>query len=477
MDSTEQQTATVDFCWQMFREYRAALKQYFLYHVVDEGRLPIDKQCLKDVMKLLMFQQWSDDEKVALHNAYAWLSKFQPGAKVVELMQQVNMQIYEECLKRDGVKLDEGERLAHLLFAAKGSVEAEELEVVDAEKRMLETELARWERIRAVEEKRQRLDEVWKQVAEHIAVLKKGVDGFESHADTASGSPMRDDRNRQRGTEITDQPRLLKSSSNPKAAAHLTPEEEELEQKRVELRILESELADRELELVNLHGDLVEFERGYMHRVGQLYAQLDDLEAQIAEAEFRRQPSNDSARTEAENSRTRARGSAAAFDNAESDDSNRRFEPSEDLKKLYREAAKTFHPDLTTDPVEKERRKKVMAELNKAYEECNEQRIRQILNEWRASPDQVKGEDTGAELVRVIRTIALVRKRLSAIKDDIEALMQSELSQLKSQVEEATKAGRDLLAEMVDQVIDRIDEAKTRLDTLMTNETVDEQRF
>jgi hypothetical protein len=99
---------------------------------------------------------------------------------------------------------------------------------------------------------------------------------------------------------MTDQPRLLKSSTNPKAAAHLAPEEEELERKRAELRILESELADLELELVSLHGDLVAFERAYMHRVGQLYAQLDDLEAQIAEAVFRRQPINDSARTEAE---------------------------------------------------------------------------------------------------------------------------------------------------------------------------------
>ena len=33
-----------------------------------------------------------------------------------------------------------------------------------------------------------------------------------------------------------------------------------------------------------------------------------------------------------------------------------------------------------------------MAEINKAYEECDEERIRQILDEWRVSPDQVEGE-------------------------------------------------------------------------------------
>ncbi|MDA1054034.1 MAG: hypothetical protein O3C40_26595 [Planctomycetota bacterium] len=186
MDLTEQQTAAVDFSWKMFREYRAALKQYFLYHIVDEGRLPTEKQCLKDVIKLLMFQQWDDAEKAPLRDAYAWLSKFQAGAEPLEFMQQMNMQLYEESLERDGVELDEVERLAHLAFASKGSVEAEDLEVVDAEKRMLETELARWERIRAVEEKRRRLDEAWKQVAEHIAVLKKGVERSEGRTDAPS---------------------------------------------------------------------------------------------------------------------------------------------------------------------------------------------------------------------------------------------------------------------------------------------------
>ena len=54
------------------------------------------------------------------------------------------------------------------------------------------------------------------------------------------------------------------------------------------------------------------------------------------------------------------------------------------------------------------------------------------------------------------------------IKDEIEALGQGELSQLKSQVEEATAAGRDLLAEMAAQVNERIDEAKTRLESLLS---------
>jgi predicted nucleic acid-binding Zn-ribbon protein len=69
----------------------------------------------------------------------------------------------------------------------------------------------------------------------------------------------------------------------------------------------------------------------------------------------------------------------------------------------------------------------------------------------------------------VIRTIALAQKRLAALKDEIEALRQGELSQLKSQVEEATAAGRDLLAEMAARVTERIDEAKTRFESLLSS--------
>jgi|688.fasta_scaffold156389_3 hypothetical protein len=146
MNYTEQKDTTDDFCWKLFCEYRVVLKQFVLYHIVDESRLPIEKQSLKSVIKLLMFNQWGEDEMNGLRNAYTWLSKFQPGAETTEKIQQMNMQFYEESLERDGVKLDKMERLAHLSLSAKGALEAEELEVVENEKRMLKTELAHWER-------------------------------------------------------------------------------------------------------------------------------------------------------------------------------------------------------------------------------------------------------------------------------------------------------------------------------------------
>lgn len=263
-------------------------------------------------------------------------------------------------------------------------------------------------------------------------------------------------------------PRLSGFTAKAGPSGFRSPEEEELEAKREELQRLQSELVESELQLANLRSELIVFERKYMEIVGSRYAELDNLEARIAEQTAHQNPTDASAQREAESARARAQESAEALGDSGRRSSGPDFEPTEALQKLYRQAARELHPDLTTDEGEKARRQKAMAEVNKAYEECDEERIRQILDEWRSSPDQIRGDDTAAELVRVIRQIAQIRKRLDAIGQEIVELRQSELSQLKSQVDEATAAGRDLLAEMADRVTERIDEAKTRLESLLS---------
>lgn len=73
------------------------------------------------------------------------------------------------------------------------------------------------------------------------------------------------------------------------------PEEEELKLKRQELQGLESKLIELELQLMSLKGELSAFERLYLKQVGVLYAELDEIEAQIAELLARRDPGNPTA--------------------------------------------------------------------------------------------------------------------------------------------------------------------------------------
>ena len=69
-----------------------------------------------------------------------------------------------------------------------------------------------------------------------------------------------------------------------------TPEEPELESKRVRLAALEAELVQRELDLTTLKAELTTIEARYLYEVGTLYAELDEIEAQIAEALARLNP-------------------------------------------------------------------------------------------------------------------------------------------------------------------------------------------
>jgi hypothetical protein len=271
---------------------------------------------------------------------------------------------------------------------------------------------------------------------------------------------MRRDR---REESVPAKPQLSGARIRTGISGFQSPEEEELEHKRKELERLRSELAESELELATLRSDLVSFERRYLEVVGSRYAELDRLEAQIAECTARSRPTDPSARQQAESARVRAKESAEALGDISREPSPLGFEPTEELKSLYRQAAKELHPDLTTDEAERVRRQRAMAELNRAYEACDEDRIRRILDEWRSSPEHIRGDDTAAELVRVIREIAQIRKRLTAIQAEIVELEQSELSRLKRQVEEASAHGRDLLADIAAQLDARIEQARTRL--------------
>jgi hypothetical protein len=63
----------------------------------------------------------------------------------------------------------------------------------------------------------------------------------------------------------------------------------------------------------------------------------------------------------------------------------------------------------------------------------------------------------------VIRKIAQVRERLAGIEEQLAAIYDSPMHQLRTSVEEAQAEGRDLLAEMARSLKSQIDDAKKNL--------------
>jgi hypothetical protein len=243
------------------------------------------------------------------------------------------------------------------------------------------------------------------------------------------------------------------------------PEERELESKKAKLASLEADLVQRELDLATLRTELAAFENGYLGTVGILYAELDQIEAQIAEAEARRRPSDLGAQEAAARARTQAEES---FQNARAIGESK-SKPTESLKKLFREVAKLIHPDLATNDADRGRRQKLMAEANRAYEDGDEVRLQAILNEWETSPESVEGEGVGPELIRVIRKNSQIQRRFVEIEAEMQQLKTADLYQLWSRTEEAKNQGRDLFKEMASQVEGEIDAARKRLAALGEN--------
>jgi hypothetical protein len=241
-----------------------------------------------------------------------------------------------------------------------------------------------------------------------------------------------------------------------------TPEDQELSKKLSELADLEDKLAQHELDLATLQAELNVFESTYLRTVGVRLAELDEIEAKIAEAKARLKPKDETMQKHATHARNKAQSSAEAT-GIPQELKREKFKPSETLKKLYREVAKSLHPDLAVDEKDRLRREKLMAEANRAYEDGDEAKLRAILDEWESSPESIKGEGTAAELVRVIRKISQIKKRLRSIEIEVTQLKKSDLYKLKRNTEKAEDKGRDLLSELAAQVEEDIAVALNRL--------------
>lgn len=243
------------------------------------------------------------------------------------------------------------------------------------------------------------------------------------------------------------------------------PEERELARKLREQERLEAELAECELRLATLRAELRTIESRYLQMVGTDYAELDELRAQMAERLAAEEPGNERLQRVACEARARANESRSAVSTNEPR-ALKAFSPSPELKRMYREAAKRIHPDLTADATDRARRQELMAEVNRAYQEGDESGIAKILDVYESSPEAVQGEGAGVELVRVIRKLSLMNNRLAEIETEFQSLINSDLYLLKVQADDAQEQGRDLLEEMAGKVRQRIADSKSRMEVL-----------
>ncbi|WP_373311835.1 J domain-containing protein [Streptomyces aurantiogriseus] len=197
-----------------------------------------------------------------------------------------------------------------------------------------------------------------------------------------------------------------------------TPEAEQARpEERLEraVRAAEQALIEFEIAVETFRVEVENFSRLHHQKLGPMYARLDELEAQIAEARAARTGDPEDLRKASE---ARARvlpmpgveelfhgwmdgdglfPEAAAMLTDQSVRPPERVRPSDEARKLYRELARKAHPDLAQEDAERARREEFITRVNAAYARGDEPLLRELAEEWAAGPAPAERKPSPSE--------------------------------------------------------------------------------
>jgi hypothetical protein len=232
---------------------------------------------------------------------------------------------------------------------------------------------------------------------------------------------------------------------------------DDLDELRTRVAELEATLDERKADADRLSRELDLFAARYRQQVGTLHEQLDQLEIDIAALEL------------GELSQRLADGGvrlgAAPPTSAPAPEPAPRF-TSDAVRRLFREVARTIHPDLARDEETRDRRHALMIEANRAYALRDAEQLGRILDAWTRSPEAVEGRDPASTRLRLERRLSQISEQLDAYARDQASLRASPLYELKTMADDAAAKGRDLLADMVTRLQRDIMAATNRLEAM-----------
>ncbi len=245
----------------------------------------------------------------------------------------------------------------------------------------------------------------------------------------------------------------------------MLPEERELSRLEGEQAALQEQVAAIELEFETVKADTIRFMSRYFQRIRRLYVRLDELNVQIATARMKFAPNVSVLRARADAAKEQAKKSAEEAGLRQLNHSPAPHATPE-LKRAYRRAAKLIHPDLAVSERERQRRTKLIALVNLAYERGDQKCIEKLIEEFGEDPEAIFGEDVGSRIIKTIRRLAQLRRRLSDLRAEIVASHRTKSYELRKAIEAADSAGDNPLADLASQLAREIVERETELEAI-----------
>jgi hypothetical protein len=204
------------------------------------------------------------------------------------------------------------------------------------------------------------------------------------------------------------------------------------------VRVAEQALIEFEIAVETFRVEVENFSRLHHQRLGPVYARLDELDAQIAEAKAARTGDPEDVR--------RARDARAAvmpmpgveelFDDwVDSEGLSpeaaamlterpvqppKRVRPSDEARKLYRDLARQAHPDLAREEDERKRREEFITRVNAAYARGDEALLRELAAEWAAGPVPEVRLSESEELYARLEWLSQRKEMLSLVARELE---------------------------------------------------------
>lgn len=239
----------------------------------------------------------------------------------------------------------------------------------------------------------------------------------------------------------------------------MLPEEQELARLDAQQKELEEQLASAELALESAVTETERFKQRYYRIVGALYAELDELDARIDNAQLKQAPNDPKLRANAKASEERAKKSAEEAGLA-ANQSKPEPEITPELKQAYRRAVKLLHPDLALTEKERLRRTALTTQINLAFKRGDLNAIERIIKEYGEDPEAIAGEDVASRIIKTIRRIAQLRRRIEEVGRELEALKKADIYLLKQTIEEQEANGGDPLGGLARDLKRQISEKK-----------------
>jgi hypothetical protein len=205
------------------------------------------------------------------------------------------------------------------------------------------------------------------------------------------------------------------------------------------VRAAEQALIEYEIAVETFRVEVENFSRLHHQKLGPMYARLDELDAEIAEARAARTGDPEDLR-KADEARARVMPmpgveelfhgwmdgeglfpEAVAMLTDQPVRPPQRVRPSDEARKLYRELARKAHPDLAPDDSERARREEFITRVNAAYARGDEALLRELAEEWAKGPEPAeRGPSRSEELYARLEWLAQRKEMLSLVARELE---------------------------------------------------------